>query len=116
MNTLGWGFGLWLFGYILGMVFFPFVPSAWLGWVISPIGTAATLFILWRRVHLQKIPEYAMLAIGWTVIAIICDYLFIVQLLKPADGYYKPDVFVYYGLTFILPLAVGWWKVSRFQK
>jgi hypothetical protein len=36
--------------------------------------------------------------------------LFIVKLLNPADGYYKADVYLYYALTFISPLIVGWWK------
>jgi hypothetical protein len=45
------------------------------------------------------------LAIVWTLIAIVFDYLFIVKALNPADGYYKLDVFLYYALTFILPLA-----------
>jgi hypothetical protein len=40
------------------------------------------------------------------------DYLFIVKLFKSAD-YYKPDVYVYYVLTFILPIAVGWYKKSK---
>ena len=41
------------------------------------------------------------------LIAVICDYFFLVKAFNPADGYYKLDVYLYYGLTFILPLAVG---------
>ena len=37
--------------------------------------------------------------------AIVLDYLLIVKALNPADGYYKLDVYLYYALTFILPLA-----------
>ena len=33
------------------------------------------------------------------------------QLFKPADGYYKPDVYLYYAITFVLPIVVGWWKL-----
>jgi len=36
--------------------------------------------------------------------------LFIVKAFKPADGYYKLDVYLYYALTFALPLIVGWRK------
>ena len=32
LNTLGWGFALWLFGYVLGMLFFAFVPKEFIGW------------------------------------------------------------------------------------
>ncbi|HEY1303237.1 MAG TPA: hypothetical protein VGF24_06790 [Vicinamibacterales bacterium] len=35
-------------------------------------------------------------------------YLFIVKALKPADGYYKLDVYLYYALTFLIPVTVGW--------
>jgi hypothetical protein len=28
----------------------------------------------------------------------------------PPDGYYKPDVYLYYVSTFVLPLIVGWRK------
>jgi hypothetical protein len=53
---------------------------------------------------------YVALAIVWIVIAIVLDYLFIVKAFKPADGYYKLDVYLYYSLTFIIPIAIGWWK------
>jgi hypothetical protein len=36
-----------------------------------------------------------------------------VDAIKPADGYYKLDVFIYYALTLLVPLAVGWWKLAR---
>jgi len=46
----------------------------------------------------------------WTIIAVVFDYIFIVKLLKPLDFYYKLDVYLYYSLTFILPILVGWRK------
>jgi hypothetical protein len=49
-----------------------------------------------------------VLAIVWVLIAVICDYFFLVKAFKPADGYYKLDVYVYYFLTFALPILVGW--------
>jgi hypothetical protein len=54
---------------------------------------------------------YLIVAIIWTLIAVAFDYLFIVKLLKPADGYYKLDVYLYYIFTFILPLLVGRKKI-----
>lgn len=44
--------------------------------------------------------------------AVLLDYLFIVKMFKSAD-YYKPDVYVYYALTLLLPIAVGWYKKFR---
>lgn len=123
-DALGWGFILWLVGYILGFVFFAVVPPDMIGWVIMPIGTIIALWVLFKKVHpVKSLPEqgaiesqfnrvkyYLFLGIVWTLIAIVFDYIFLVKILKPADGYYKFDVYLYYALTFILPVVVGWRK------
>lgn len=109
-DALGWGFILWLIGYALGMVLFPFVPTAMLGWIIMPIGVALTLWVLFKKIKGGSMRYYALMALTWAIIAIVLDYLFIVKLLKPADGYYKLDVYIYYALTLLLPMIVGWRK------
>jgi hypothetical protein len=48
---------------------------------------------------------YAGVGVAWALIAIVLDYLFIVLLFGAA--YYGADVFVYYVLTFFIPLGVG---------
>jgi hypothetical protein len=109
-DALGWGFILWLIGYILGMIFFAIVPPYAIGWVIMPIGIIITLWVLLKKIKVNSFQYYLMLAIAWTVIAVVFDYFFIVKMLKPTVGYYKLDVYLYYALTFILPLIVGWRK------
>jgi len=109
-DSLGWGFMLWLIGYALGILFFAVVPPAMIGYVISPIGIVITLWVLLKKIKSDSIKYYLYLAIIWTLIAIVCDYLFLVKVFRPADGYYKLDVYLYYVVTFILPLAVGWYK------
>jgi hypothetical protein len=109
-DALGWGTILWLIGYVLGIIFFFVFPPAILGWFVMPIGILVTLWVLLKKVKGGTVQNYLMLAIVWTVIAIVFDYLFIVKIFKPTDGYYKLDVYLYYVLTFIMPLAVGWWK------
>jgi hypothetical protein len=104
---------LWLIGYVLGIVLFKSVPPASLGWVIMPIGIIITLWVLLRKVKNNTFKYSALLAVIWTLIAIIFDYLFIVKMFKPVDGYYKLDVYLYYVITFLLPLIVGRWKGSR---
>jgi hypothetical protein len=113
-DSLGWGFLLWLVGYILGFVFFFAVPPSLIGWVIMPIGVIITLWVLFR-IKSQDFEHYIILAIVWAVMAVVLDYLFIVQALKPVDGYYKLDVYVYYALTFALPLVVYAWKTRQFR-
>lgn len=112
-NTLKWGFILWLIGYILGFVFFALVPPAMIGWVIMPLGAAITIWVLFKKIEREKFSCYIGLAVIWTLMAIILDYLFIVKMLKPADGYYKLDVYIYYALTFLLPVAVGKYKFRK---
>ncbi len=119
MNTrflkdgLGWGFALWLIGYVLGFVFFMFVPASIIGWVIMPIGVLITLWVLFKRINATSLSYYVRVAIVWTLIAVVFDYLFLVLLLKPAEGYYKLDVYLYYTLMFALPIFVGWLKNSK---
>jgi uncharacterized membrane protein len=109
-DSLGWGFILWLIGYALGFVFFFVLPTSLIGWAIMPIGLAITLWVLLKKVNSESFNYDLILPVIWTAIAVVFDFLFIVKALKPADGYYKPDVYLYYTLTFISPLIVGWWK------
>lgn len=115
-DAFGWGFALWLVGYILGFLLFAFVPVSLIGWFITPVGVLITLWVLFTRIRSNSMRHYALVALAWTLIAIICDFLFLVLLLKSADGYYKLDVFLYYALTFALPLAVGWYRTRVEQR
>ncbi len=109
-NSLVWGFILWLIGYILSFILFFIVPSSFIGWAIMPIGIVITSWVLFKKIKSEDFKYYLVLSITWTVIAVALDYLFIVKALNPADGYYKPAVYLYYVLTFALPLFVGWRK------
>lgn len=111
-DAFGWGFLLWLIGYILGFIFFPLVPNYLLGWMIMPIGIAITLWVLFKKVQSNSFIYYVWIALVWVAIAIIFDYLFLVLLLHPADGYYKLDVYIYYFITFLFPLLVGRKKLT----
>jgi hypothetical protein len=106
-DSLGWGFLLWLIGYVLGVGLFFALPPSMLGWVITPIALAMTLWVLLRGVNGESLAYYAVVALVWTGIAVVFDYLFIVKAFNPPDGYYKLDVYLYYALTFALPLIVS---------
>lgn len=108
-----WGFALWLIGYILGIVFFLFLPPSCIGWAVLPIGVMITCWVLLKQVQGNNFSHYLSVSAVWTMIAVVLDYLLIVQALKPADGYYKFDVYLYYTLTFALPLLLYWWKKSN---
>lgn len=109
-DAFGWGFILWLIGYALGIMLFTIVPLSMIGWIIMPIGAAITLWVLLKKVKADSLKYYGMIALVWVSIAIAFDYLFLVKAFKPEDGYYKLDVYLYYTLTFLLPLVVGWRK------
>ncbi|PJC01957.1 MAG: hypothetical protein CO073_02000 [Candidatus Komeilibacteria bacterium CG_4_9_14_0_8_um_filter_36_9] len=111
-NTLFWGLIVWLFGYILGFVFFALVPTNVIGWYIMPLAIIFTLWVLLKKIKREFPKCYIGLGIIWTVMAVVLDYVFIVLLLKAAD-YYKLDVFLYYILTLALPILVGLYKFKK---
>lgn len=102
-----WGFGLWLIGYVLGILLFFVVPPSFIGWAIMPFGILLTLWVLVKKITSDSLDYYISLAIVWTLMAVVCDYLFLVKVFQPADGYYKLDVYMYYALTLTLPFVVG---------
>ena len=112
-DSVGWGVLLWLLGYVLGIVLFMMVPQSSLGWIIMPMGIALTLWVLVKKVKNSPLPYLFNIAIIWTLIAITLDYLLLVKVFKPTDGYYKLDVYLYYGTTFALPLMVGWYRKQK---
>jgi hypothetical protein len=112
LNTLLWGFTVWAFGYILGFVFFALVPKEVLGWYIMPFGIAFTLWVLLKKIKRAEFKCYIGLGVIWTIMAIILDYIFLVKMLS-ATNYYKLDVYVYYIITLVLPIIVGWYKLGK---
>jgi hypothetical protein len=108
-----WGFVLWLIGYIAGMVLFFIVTKEYIGWIITPFATVFTIWVLVKKVKRPELMCYFGTGLIWTVIAVIMDYIFIVLMLKTGNTYYKPDVFLYYFLTFTLPIIVGYWKYKH---
>ncbi len=112
-DGVGWGLGLWLIGYVLGFILFAVVPQNMIGWVIMPIGIIITLWVLFKKVKGDTWQYYLSLAVIWTLIAIVFDYFFLVKALHPVDGYYKLDVYLYYILTFLLPLFAGYRRMVQ---
>lgn len=106
-DGIGWGIMLWFIGYLIGFVLFMFVPQNLIGWIIMPVGLLISLWVLIKKVKPGSLLYFFTIAIFWTFIAVVFDYFFLVKILKPADGYYKLDVYLYYLLTFSLPLIVG---------
>ena len=115
IDLVGWGFLLWLIGYGLGIVLFVINPAI-IGWVLTPVGTVLTLWVLFKKINSNSLGYYFSLSVAWTLIAIVFDYFFLVKAFKPADGYYKFDVYLYYALTFALPLIAGWIKTKKVVK
>jgi hypothetical protein len=112
-NMLTWGFILWLVGYLAGMVLFFIVPQDYIGWIISPFATIFTIWVLMKKVKRPELMCYFGTGLIWMIMAIVLDFIFIVLLLKTGVSYYQPDVILYYLLTLILPVAVGYWKFKH---
>ena len=106
-DTAGLGTGLWLVGYLASLLLF-FSPYAGImGWILLVVCTPITIAVAWWwfRVRHLALTYYAGVGAAWTVIAVVFDYLFIVLLFQAT--YYGFDVFVYYALTFLIPVGVG---------
>jgi hypothetical protein len=114
-DALGWGIALWFIDYVLGIVLFFLIPVSMIGWVIMPIGVVITFWVLIKKVMADSYQYYFLLAVVWTIIAVSFDYMFIIKAFNPADGYYKLDVYLYYAITFLTPLIVGWWKRNQWK-
>jgi len=112
-DALGWGILLWLIGYVLSILLFFIAPSHLIGWIIAPIGTVIATWIAFRKLRGDTFAHYALVAITWLALALIGDYLLIVKAFNPADGYYKPAVYVYYALAVAIPLIAGWRRIKR---
>ncbi|MFA6392588.1 MAG: hypothetical protein WCW54_00675 [Candidatus Paceibacterota bacterium] len=115
LNTVFWGFIVWLFGYVLGFVFFAFVPKEFIGWSIMPFGIAFTLWVLLKKIKREEFGCYIGLGVIWAIMAVALDYIFMIKVLK-VTGYYKIDVYIYYILTFVLPVIIGWYKFKKIKK
>ncbi len=109
-DSLGWGLALWFIGYVLGIILIFLLPASLIGWAVMPIGVILIFWVLFKKVKASSLKYYLILALVWTVIAVVFDYLFIVKAFNPTDGYYKLDVYLYYAITFISPVIVAWLK------
>jgi cation transport ATPase len=107
-DTAGLGTVLWLIGYLSSLVLF-FTPYAGImGWILLAVFTPVTIVIAWWWFrHRAPLPlhYYAGVGAAWVIIAAVLDYLFIVLLFQAS--YYEADVFVYYAVTFLIPVGVG---------
>lgn len=108
IDTVGFGFGLWLVGFALGMMFFTIVPVKYMGLVITPLALAAAIWVCVRRFRGKGDSGAYLLSVGavWLLIAVLFDYLFLAKAFA-VENYYDFDVLLYYLITFLLPFAIG---------
>lgn len=108
-----WGFVLWLIGYLMGIILFFIVPADMIGWLITPIGIVIMLWVLAKKIKGGSLRYYLQMAFVWTLLAIVLDYIFNVRLFNIGSSYYKADVYIYYAVTFLLPLVYGYKRAPR---
>jgi len=115
-DSVGLGALFWVIGYLasLALFFSPFAAS--MGWILLALCTPVTVAVtwLWFRHRNLLLPYYVRVGIVWTTMAIVLDYLFIVLLFNAT--YYGADVFIYYFLTFLIPVIVGFSLVNSRKK
>ena len=107
-DTLGCGVLLWLLGFGFGMAIYPFIAVANIGWCILVVLIPVTGYVASRRLantH-RSFKHMLMMAVAWVGIAAAADYKVLVQVMH-VQHYFKLDVYVYYGFTFLMPIMVG---------
>ncbi|MCU0631363.1 MAG: hypothetical protein MUC66_00095 [Methanolinea sp.] len=111
-DAVGLGTVLWLFGYLASLVLFLSPYADIMGWIITAVFTPVTIAVTWWWFRRRDIPLtcFVMVGVAWTVIAVVLDYVFIVQLFQAT--YYGLDVYVYYALTFLIPVGVGLYMIQ----
>jgi hypothetical protein len=109
-DTAGLGIALWLIGYIASLALFMSPYAGIMGWILLIVFTPVTIAIVYwwfRKREDLSLKYYAEAGIAWVLIAIVFDYLFIVLLFQAT--YYGIYVFIYYVLTFLIPVGVGYY-------
>lgn len=108
VDVFVFGILLWVMGFVGSLILYPFVSLDIMGWILFAIFTPVTILISYFRFRKRdmKFFYYLMTGVFWMLIAIVLDYIFIVKLLSSVD-YYKLDVFVYYIVTFLIPVGIG---------
>ncbi len=108
IDFLGYGFGLWLLGFALGMLFFSFVPASLLGLPILLVMTPVAIYATLKRFKNANysLSYYAGVGVAWLAIAVVLDYFLLVKAFN-VQNYYDADVIIYYAVTFLIPVGVG---------
>ena len=113
-DTAGLGIALWLIGYLASLVLFMSPYAGIMGWILLIVFTPVTVAIVYwwfRKRESLHLKYYAEVGIAWVIIAVVFDYLFIVLLFQAT--YYGIDVFVYYAVTFLIPVGVGYYLIKK---
>ncbi len=108
IDALGFGILLWVAGFALGMIFFPFIPVAYIGLPIVAVIVPLTFLISYYRFKEKGFDKtyYITVAVAWFLIAVIFDYIFLVRGFN-VQNYYDADLLAYYALTLLAPIVTG---------
>lgn len=108
IDTFGWGCVLWVVGFALGMMAFPFLEPERIGLVVVPILSLITITVAYQRFNKSGQPRayYYIVGLIWALYPVVLDYLFIVRAFA-VGNYYDADVFAYYLITFAVPIIIG---------
>jgi len=124
VDTIGFGFLLWLIGYFMGffIITIPGYPEIMTIPVILTafslavaLVTAAFAYVRFRKRREVSWLYAFLVGIAWTTLAIVLDFIFIVLLFN-APSYYRPHIFIYYAITLVVPSAVSKYSSRQFSR
>ena len=73
------------------------------GWFVTPFGPSAACRVLWKKFRPASLAQAATIGADGAVMAVALDYVFLVKLLNPPDGYSERHAYQDYALTLVRP-------------
>ncbi len=109
------GFLVWFIGYVAGffIITIPGYPEIMLNPIVLGafsllvlLLTASVAFLRFRSRPKITWAYAIVVGMSWLATAVVFDFMFIALLFK-AWAYYRPHIFVYYGITLLTPIIAA---------
>lgn len=109
VDTLVYGLVIWLVGFVLGMVLFPFVEISVMGWILMPVTLIVALFLsmrIRRKRSAAAVSTFIGVGLSWVALSLILDYAILVKGYS-AENFYDVDIIIYYIGVLLIPIIVS---------
>lgn len=109
VDTLIYGLVIWLVGFVLGMVLFPFVEISVMGWILMPVTLIVALLLslrIRRKRSAGAVSYFIGVGLSWVALSLILDYAILVKGYD-AENFYDVDIIIYYVGVLLIPILAS---------